>query len=532
MGRIRKLGVASAVVLATSGCAWVGRVGVSTAGLQPGGGSISGSDLSANGRYIVFTSDAANLVPNDTNGAADVFWRDNQTGVTERVSVRTAGAQSALGGYGGLVSSDGRYVAFNSDSSDLLSGTDTNDSTDVFLRDRVAGTTTRVSVRTGGSQADGGSFLTSMTPNAKVFVFESDATNLIGTLDQNFSNDIYVRDITGTAKTERISVASSGEEGDIDSYGGSISDDGRYVAFLSDASNFDVNDSGIFTDVFLRDRSGPTTTRITGFPDTDEADSDSTNAIISGDGTTIAFETDATNLTPGFTPLTTNVYTALRGTPGYELISGTPAGVPGSDFSFVTGISDNARFVLFQSASDGLVNNVLIAGSDAFVRDRTRATTVLAGLTQSQGEPTNSDPSLAGSMANGISGDGRYIMYTSSATDVVGGVDTNSTVADLFMQSNPVPFFFAASPSSIARGTTVTVTLTGSGLHANSLVLLGDNITINSVTSPNESTLNVNLTVAANAVPGTRTPLVVDQGTGAGGATGGIAFIPDLITIT
>lgn len=123
-------------------------------------------------------------------------------------------------------------------------------------------------------------------------------------------------------------------------------------------------------------------------------------------------------------------------------------------------------------------------------------------------------------------------MYSSSATDVVSGVDTNSTVADLFLQSNPVPFFFSASPASIARGTTGTITLTGNGLHAGSLVLLGDGITVNSVTVPNESTMNVNITVAANAAPGKRTPVVVDQGTGAGGATGGIAFIPDLITIT
>ena len=111
MGRFRWVGLAAVVVVATSGCAWVGRVGVSTAGLQPNGGSISGSDVSPNGRYVVFTSDASNLVPNDTNGAADVFWRDNQTGVTERVSVRNAGTQAALGGDSGLVSADGRYVA-------------------------------------------------------------------------------------------------------------------------------------------------------------------------------------------------------------------------------------------------------------------------------------------------------------------------------------------------------------------------------------------------------------------------------------
>ena len=144
MRRVRLFGVVLAVVLATSGCAWVGRVGVSTSGAQPTSGATTGTDISPTGRYVVFTSEATNLVSGDTNNSADVFLRDSQTGVTERVSVADNGAEAQLGGYGGLVSADGRYVAFSSDSANLVA-LDTNMSTDVFVRDRVAGTTTRVS---------------------------------------------------------------------------------------------------------------------------------------------------------------------------------------------------------------------------------------------------------------------------------------------------------------------------------------------------------------------------------------------------
>lgn len=98
MGRMRVLGVAVAVVVATSGCAWVGRVGLSSTGTQPGGGISTGTDVSLTGRFVVFSSDAANLVPNDTNNSVDVFLRDNQLNTTERVSVGTAGVEGNTGG--------------------------------------------------------------------------------------------------------------------------------------------------------------------------------------------------------------------------------------------------------------------------------------------------------------------------------------------------------------------------------------------------------------------------------------------------
>ncbi len=531
MSRVRSFGVVLAVIIATSGCAWVGRVGVSTTGAQPAAGATTGTDVSPNGRYVVFTSEATNLVTGDTNNAADVFLRDNQTGVTERVSVADNESQAQLGGYGGQVSADGRYVAFSSDSANLVS-TDTNISTDVFVRDRVAGTTIRVS--RGATEGNGPSYLQSMTPDARFIVFTSDADNLIGTADQNFSTDVFLRDRT-LGKTERVSVASDGTEGDLDSSGGSISDDGRYVTFISNASNFDPNDSGIYADVFVRDRNvaAPLTTRLTALPNADEADADSSNALISGDGKVVAFDTDATNLlSQPDNNLTTDVYAKVLATGVTERISTGLGNTDSTDYNFVSGISDDARFVLFQSGASNLVTSTLKAVSNSFVRDRSSGSTVLGATSQAQGEPSDPNVSNAGSFPNAISGDGRYVLFSSNATDVIQTGDANGNATDVFLRSNPVPYLFLATPSTVARGTTVTMSLLGSGLHAGPLVLMGDGVTVNSVTAVSESKLNVNITVAANAPVGPRTPLLIDAGTGAGAFTGGITFLPGLYSVT
>lgn len=537
MNRVRSVAAFAAVAVALSGCAWVGRVGVASDGAQPGSGASMATDVSPTGRFVVFTSAAENLVANDTNGSADVFLRDTQTGTTERVSVSSTGVQGDFGGYGGLVSADGRYVAFNSDSTNLIGTSDTNDLTDVFLRDRQTGTTVRVSVRNGGGQSDGSSYLQSITPDANLVVFDSDAENLIGTADQNFSVDVYVRDRVGST-TKRLSVATDGTEGDLDSYGGSISNDGRYVAFVSDDTvNFDPNDSGVFTDVFLRDRTLNTTTRLTALPNGDEADSDSNDVRISGNGKVVIFNSDASNLDPDDDGLNTDVYAKVIGVDGFERISTADPSAGDSnpdDFSFLTGVSTDGRYVLYQSGGSNLLGTPPAAPTNGYVRDRTSGQTLLAGLSSRQAEPVGPDAARSGATPNAISGDGRYLVYSSSATDVLGpGSDANGDVEDVFMRSNPIPFIFGATPNSIARGTTGTITLLGSNLRASgALVLMGGGVTVNSVTAVSDTQVQVSVTVAANATPGPRTPMLVQSGSGGPALSGGLAFFPDLVTVT
>jgi Tol biopolymer transport system component len=134
------------------------RVSVSSTGAQGNGGSESPA-FSADGRFVAFASYASNLVPGDTDGLADVFVRDRWTGTTTRVSVSSTGAQpDGVGSLDTAVSPGGRFVGFVSQASNLVPG-DTNGMSDVIVRDRWSGTTTRVSVGRDGGQSNGGASL-------------------------------------------------------------------------------------------------------------------------------------------------------------------------------------------------------------------------------------------------------------------------------------------------------------------------------------------------------------------------------------
>ena len=210
-------------------------------------GSVRGQ-LSADGRYVVFVSGATNLIPNDTNNAEDVFVKDRQTGATTRVSVASqTGAQANNGSGAAAISGDGRYVAFYSDASNLVSG-DTNGVGDIFVHDRQTGLTTRVSVDSSGHEANGensDSYL-AISGDGRYVAFSSEATNLVSG-DTNNVRDIFVHD-RQTSQTRRVSVASNGAEANGGSGAVDISDDGRYVAFSSSATNLvagDTNGKGI-----------------------------------------------------------------------------------------------------------------------------------------------------------------------------------------------------------------------------------------------------------------------------------------------
>ena len=134
----------------------------------------------------------------DTNGARDVFVRDLQTGETTRVSVSSSGAEANGDSFAPALSSDGRYVAFSSAASNLVDG-DTNDANDIFIRDRQANTTTRVSVGFDGSQANGGSDQPSLSGDGRLVAFTSTASNIVNG-DANNLRDAFVYDRqTGTA---------------------------------------------------------------------------------------------------------------------------------------------------------------------------------------------------------------------------------------------------------------------------------------------------------------------------------------------
>lgn len=228
---------------------------------------VSGSpSISADGRFIAFHSYASNLVSQDTNGTYDVFVYDRQTGAIEPVSVAAGGGMGNYYTEGhASISADGRYVVFRSNANDLVVG-DTNGIPDIFVRDMEENTTTLVTLALNGTQLYGDSILPSISADGRYVLFSSSASNLVAG-DTNGKYDVFVRDWRA-GSTTLVSVATNATQGNSDSGGfSSISGDGRYVAFSSAASNLASDDTNLVVDVFIRDMWMNTTMRASFKPD-------------------------------------------------------------------------------------------------------------------------------------------------------------------------------------------------------------------------------------------------------------------------
>ncbi len=427
------------------------RVSVASDGAQ-GDGQSDTVSLSPDGRFVVFDSDATDLVPADTNGVRDIFIHDRDAdddGVfdepgaiaTVRVSVAgdgTEGNDSSFEPFVSVaalrqqaISADGRFVAFASDASNLVAG-DTNLATDVFLHDRDADedgvfdepgaiAMVRVSVASDGTQADAvifGSLRPSISVNGRFVAFVSDADNLVAG-DTNSHPDIFLRDTClgsppGCApSTERISVSSDGTQSNEFSFSPTMSADGRFVSFHSGANNLVTGDSnGFLSDVFVRDTcmgagSGCTpSTALVSLNDSIQSNADSRLSTISADGRIVVFESDASNLAPADTNSARDIFVR-------DTCVGAPAGCTPST-------------IRASVASDG-----------------------------SQGEVE--------SVASAISADGLFVAFYSLASNLVAN-DTNGSW-DVFLASSSFPvtnFVFAVSPASanVTAGQSASFTVT------------------------------------------------------------------------
>jgi Tol biopolymer transport system component len=272
-------------------------------------GGAAAAELSGDGRYVVYWSAASNLVAGDTNENMDVFRFDRRTGRTEIVSVTDDG-QPALGqsGYPGGpdISDDGRFVVFESDASNLAADDGNGNALDVFVRDMVARRTFLVSRASDGSPGDVDSYWPSISSDGRFVAFNSDATNLVPG-DTNGEWDIFVRDrLAGF--TTMVSVASNGVQGNDISYPPDISGDGRYVAFFSIASNLVAGDTNSTWDIFVHDRITGVTQRVSVSSNGEQANYGSQLPSISRDGGAIVYESDATNLVRPDHNRTTDAY--------------------------------------------------------------------------------------------------------------------------------------------------------------------------------------------------------------------------------
>ena len=350
------------------------RASVASDGTQ-GNQSSFWPSISADGRYVAFTSRASNLVPDDTNGVWDVFVHDLQTRATTRVSVASDGTQGNgdSGGsspllYGLSISSDGRYVAFASHASSLVPG-DTNGKWDIFIRDRQTGQTTRVSVASDGAEGNDNSYGLGISADGRYVPFYSCASNLVSG-DTNNTFDVFVHD-RQIGQTTCVSVASDGTEGNGSSGGSSISADGRYVAFGSRASNLVPGDSNGAYDAFVHDRQTGQTTRVSVASDETEGNGGSGSPSISADGRYMEFYSRASNLVPGDSNGACDVFVHDRQTGQTTRVSVASDGTEANEESGLYGsiISADGRYVAFASGASNLVANDTNGYRDVFVHD-------------------------------------------------------------------------------------------------------------------------------------------------------------------
>jgi Tol biopolymer transport system component len=411
------------------------RVSVSSDGMQ-GNGNVGHSTISADGRYVAFDSSASNLVVGDTNDVVDVFIHDRVTGETTRVSVASDGTQANYDTFVSSISADGRYVAFQSIATNLVAG-DTNlcnfhehqyNCNDVFLHDRLTGETTLVSVASDGTHGNWNSTNSSISGDGRYVAFNSPSSNLVvGDTNICFPSgidfgcpDIFVHDRL-TGETTRVSVASDGTQGDSYSEFPSISEDGRFVSFVSAAANLVPGDTNGFDDILVHDRVTGETTRVSVATDGSQGNNWSINPSISADGRFVAFASTATNLVIGDTNNGYDIFVHDRVTGETIRVSVASDGTQGDSYSWSPSISDDGRFVSFASAAANLVAGDTNGVDDIFVHDRVTGETTRISISSDRAQANDRSEYLYTSN----SADGRYVTFTSMASNLVVG-DTNN----------------------------------------------------------------------------------------------------------
>ena len=421
-------------------------VSVNSTGIGSGNalsGDFSQYRITPDGRYVLFYSEASDLVPLGAVRAADIFVRDLVTGQTKMASINMAGTASSGVTRFGLISDNGRFVVFTGFANNLVSN-DTNSSEDVFIRDMETSTTKLVSLNAAGtvSGALGGSDLIDMTPDARFILFSSHAQDLTSIPDgNNLGTDIYVRDmVTNVTKLVTVNLAGSAS-GNGTSFEGKISADGRYVVFTSEASDLVGHDTAT-RDVFIRDLQTNTTKRVsTNATGTSSGNGDSGGGIIDKAGRFVVFWTRATDLST--LPDTNNladIFIYDIQNDSKKLITVNTAGTGtgggfgpfgGFDHGVELNISADGRYVVFMSQQSGLVTNDTNGNGDDIFRYNIATQTkslVSVNLTGTSGV-------TGGSFRSSISADGRYIAFDSLANDLVSTADEPSGFTmDVFLR--------------------------------------------------------------------------------------------------
>jgi subtilisin family serine protease len=457
------------------------RVSFDSTDVEANGGS-GQAMISGNGRFVAFHTDASNLVDNDTNGARDIMVHDRHLGRVKRVSVNLAFQQLAGASLFPAISHNGRFVAFETDQPLHLG--DINGLEDIWVVDRDADQdgifdeyaggaflVYRASVDTLGSDGNGWSTNPKISADGRYVTFRSTSTDLVSG-DTNNATDIFIHDtITGT--TEFVSVSTSGTLANGTSFAHVISADGQHVAFESQATNLVTGDTNGVMDVFVRDLTNGTTTRVSIHSNGTQATMLCVRPSISGDGRLVAFQTDSPNLVSNDTNGAADLFVHDRDPSNNGVydepsdrstarVSVTTSGGQSNAPSFAPWISANGRYVAFESNATNLVTGDNNGDTDIYIFDRQTSINRLRRVTLNE----NGDEANGSSFEPSLAASGRDVAFYSSATNLV--ANDNNSASDVFIHQCLTPFsspvvVFQPEDQIVAPGDDATFVATSSG---------------------------------------------------------------------
>jgi Tol biopolymer transport system component len=428
------------------------RVSVVSTTDDPANAAASQGAISANGRYVVFSSQATNLDVRVRPFSLNVFRYDRTTRVTELVNVNRFGYPSLSGdGFSPSVSADGRYVAFASSSSDVVEG-DTNGQLDVFVRDMQAGVTRLASASSAGVQGDqlsgfsGTAGARALSDDGRYVVFNSGSTTFVPG-PNNGKQQIYLKDMT-TGTLVRVSVDAGGAAGNDNSSFGVISGDGKSVAFRSESSNFSELTLTHSSQIYVRDLvAGTTTLESVTTAGVVNLSAGSSTPALSFNGNFVAFESSARLDPRDLDNGTLDVFLRDRSAHTTVLASLSNNAIGGA-FSRNAAISGDGRYVGFMSLDDKLVFGDVGGFIDVFVYDRLTEALAIASRNDAGEQANNS------SFSASLSFDGGLVLFQSQATNLVSRPAPGG--AQLYVRSllaNQAPVVNGGADETVLEGT-------------------------------------------------------------------------------
>ena len=428
--------------------------------------------VTPDGRFVGFVSFADNLVPGDTNLSSDVFVRDRLAGTTERVSVTSRGREG--NGHSGIsservgISADGRFVVYDSEATNLVRGDD-NANAEVLVRDRLMGTTELISRDIDGNPGTGRKG--AISADGRFVAFISSGQNLVaGHPEFDLNDHVYVFD-RQTQTMERVDIDASGELGQGSANSVDISADGRFVAFDSLADNLEsgAGDQNGF-DVFVRDRLTGTTEGISTGGDTGVFEGHSFQSSISADGRFVGF-TSADSFDNDVHPFETDalVFDRLLGTT--TIVNRNSSGIQADEESETPFVSEDGMWVVFSSRATNLAAGDTNGMYDVFRRNL--VTGVTERIAAGGGEPGSH------AIGSALTPDGMVAALITAASLVAGDVNSAFDVyvadlrepADLSLSKSDSP-----DPVTARANLTYTITATNLGSGAARLVTVTDQL--------------------------------------------------------